>query len=105
MCSHFSLRNEKHCICEVGCTVFSAERKAGEISKGGFTLFYGTAFSHVVTFLLRGSSAENRYRFAVFQLNSRFRYVKRTYSCLVGNKNLVEVKFTRCDFWPMDSGS
>ena len=105
MCSHFSLRNEKHCKCEEEMTVFSAESRAGEISKGGFTLLCGTAFSHVVTFRLRGSSAENRNGFAVFQLNSRLRYVKITYSYRVGNKNLVEVKFTRCDLWPMDSGT
>ena len=48
-------------------------QNAGEISKGGFTLICGTALSHVVTILLRGSFAENGNGFAVFQLISRLR--------------------------------
>ena len=93
MCSHFSLRNEKHSKCEVERTVFSADRKAGEISKGGFTWLYGTALFHVVTFLLRGSFAENGNGFAIFQLNSRLRHLNIKPSHIVVDVNFVNVRF------------
>ena len=74
-------------------TVFSADRERGEISKGGFTSVHGTALFHVVSFLLRGSFAENGNGFATFQLNSRLRHLIIKPSHIVVDANFVKVRF------------
>ena len=70
-----------------------ADRKAGEISKRGLTMVCGTALSHVVTFLLRGSFAENGNGFAVSQLISRRRHLKIKSYHAFGDVNPLGMKF------------
>ena len=66
MCSHFSLRIEKHCKCEVDVDVFSADRERGEISERGVTWLHGTALFDVMELLLRSVFAEIANEFAFF---------------------------------------
>ena len=66
MCSHFSLRIEKHCKCELDMAVFSADRKRGKISERGVTWLHGAALFDVMKMLVRGVFAEIANEFAFF---------------------------------------
>ena len=66
MCSHFSLRIEKHCKCELEKAVFSADRKRGEISERGVTWLHGTALFDVMKLLVRGVFVDIAHEFAFF---------------------------------------